>query len=507
MAVVAIPRVISAQKPYYQDATEADLVRVGGLARTGTGTGSLYEDAVTTTIGIGGGAANTAINLGKAANYVRALGALRVGQATATAEGSLAAGDGTRSMTYSPGANTLTFAGGTGYVAAASGQIMQLGTLGPQEVLLINNATVRWKLGTSGNFLAQTDNTLDIGASGSSRPRTVYARTSLVAVGATNNLSMADGSLTQSSGNLVVAATAGVLQLRSGGANALEFNTNGAVRWNVTSAGHLTTGSNDNTLDIGAGGSERPRTVYVRTSLVAQGATNSVALADSSLTQTGGVFSVVTTAGALNLQAGGANSVVVSTNGSPRWSFDSTGNLITTGSDNAVDIGATGATRPRRVYVGTEVVVGNTVTLGTATISGSVDLDVTATGVVTVKGNPLPHLLNTAVGVDLTTGAKTVIYTVPTGKKLVVTGVLVRVTTGIGTVSDADLGVGTNVNADNIIPSTTLTGMATTDDAELLIPTGSYVLADAGQDVSIEVDIPAGASLLEADVDLLGYLV
>jgi hypothetical protein len=47
--------------------------------------------------------------------------------------------------------------------------------------------------------------------------------------------------------------------------------------------------------------------------------------------------------------------------------------------DNTLDIGATGATRPRRVHVGTEVVVGATVTIGSAAVTGSGALTVTAT--------------------------------------------------------------------------------------------------------------------------------
>lgn len=45
------------------------------------------------------------------------------------------------------------------------------------------------------------------------------------------------------------------------------------------------------------------------------------------------------------------------TSGSTRWTVQSTGHLIT-GTDNAYDIGASGATRPRTLYLGTSVING-----------------------------------------------------------------------------------------------------------------------------------------------------
>ena len=112
-----------------------------------------------------------------------------------------------------------------------------------------------------------------------------------------------------------------------------------------------------------------------------------------------------------------------------------------------------------------------------------------------------------AVGVDLTTGGKTALFVVPAGKKAVVVGVVVRIAAGVGSVSDADCGVGTNAAADNMIPSTTLGGLAVSDDAVRLFPAGGFILGLSGETINFEVDIPAGASLLDADVDLLGYLL
>ena len=46
---------------------------------------------------------------------------------------------------------------------------------------IANNGTEIWRFSTSGHFLAGTDNTYDIGASGATRPRSIYAGTGLYA--------------------------------------------------------------------------------------------------------------------------------------------------------------------------------------------------------------------------------------------------------------------------------------------------------------------------------------
>ena len=52
-----------------------------------------------------------------------------------------------------------------------------------------------------------------------------------------------------------------------GTARGLELQTDGVSRWSISTAGHLLTVA-DNTYDIGAGGANRPRNVYVGTSIV-----------------------------------------------------------------------------------------------------------------------------------------------------------------------------------------------------------------------------------------------
>jgi len=87
----------------------------------------------------------------------------------------------------------------------------------------------------TGNLIFSTDNTLDIGATGATRPRTLFAGTSVVSP-------LFTGALT------------------------------GAASSNVLKAGDTMTGNlifTDNSYDIGASGATRPRTLFAGTSVVA----------------------------------------------------------------------------------------------------------------------------------------------------------------------------------------------------------------------------------------------
>jgi hypothetical protein len=70
--------------------------------------------------------------------------------------------------------------------ALGSGTPRQLiiGTTGGVPVTFRTNNTDRWSFDTSGHFVAATDNTYDIGASGATRPRDLFLGRNLVQVGA-----------------------------------------------------------------------------------------------------------------------------------------------------------------------------------------------------------------------------------------------------------------------------------------------------------------------------------
>jgi hypothetical protein len=73
------------------------------------------------------------------------------------------------------------------------------------------NGTTRWIWNSSGHFLAAADNTYDIGASGASRARSIYAGTSIVS--GVNFIVTAGGSYNFSGRSLILSPSDGVLQL------------------------------------------------------------------------------------------------------------------------------------------------------------------------------------------------------------------------------------------------------------------------------------------------------
>ena len=92
-----------------------------------------------------------------------------------------------------------TFGAGTG--ASTSHLTIKAG--GSRSILFNAGGSDKWSINSSGHFLAQADNTHDIGASGATRPRTGYFGTSLVAPIAT----LATGTITTSQPALNVTQT------------------------------------------------------------------------------------------------------------------------------------------------------------------------------------------------------------------------------------------------------------------------------------------------------------
>ena len=77
--------------------------------------------------------------------------------------------------------------GGITFAWYNEGGYSQFGTTTNHPFLFFTNNAARWTIAAAGHFLAYTDNTYDIGASGATRPRTGYFGTSLI-VGNTTNL-------------------------------------------------------------------------------------------------------------------------------------------------------------------------------------------------------------------------------------------------------------------------------------------------------------------------------
>jgi Collagen triple helix repeat (20 copies) len=186
----------------------------------------------------------------------------------------------------------------------------------------------KWKIPTTGHFLAGVDNTYDIGAAAATRPRNIYAGTAFIGNGA-----------------LPVGGTSGQVLAKTSA-------TNYAVGWVDQTGGgggvtlpltqHLTF-SPDNTYDIGASGANRPRSIYAGTSFVPP--VGSAALPGIS-------FQGYPTTG---FYRQGPDQIGVTTAGVLRWIFAADGGLIGY-PDNTVDIGQSANYRPRSIYAGTSVV-------------------------------------------------------------------------------------------------------------------------------------------------------
>ena len=225
------------------------------------------------------------------------------------------------------------------------------------------NTVIAGTTSLNGNVTFATDATYDIGASGATRPRDLFLSRNLV-VGGT--LTLAGG--VNLNGNVTI-----------GDASADTLTINSTITSNLIFT--------DNTYDIGASGATRPRTGYFGTSVITPliDATNLEVTNIKALDGTAAI-TIANTTGAVavstNLTIGNATSDTLTVTSTI------TSNLIFT--DNTYDIGASGATRPRNLYLSGLLNVSSTATLG-----GAVTLGTTAGNAITFNGTITSNLIFT----------------------------------------------------------------------------------------------------------------
>lgn len=118
-----------------------------------------------------------------------------------------------------------------------------------------SSATVLWQI-QGGHLLTGTDNTYDIGASGATRPRMLYAVQGLT-------LGIAGALVLGQATNAFVVASAG----------SLVFGVGSTQYWRLASSGGHFQAITDNVVDIGASGVNRPRDLWLGRNLSVIGTT------------------------------------------------------------------------------------------------------------------------------------------------------------------------------------------------------------------------------------------
>jgi hypothetical protein len=169
------------------------------------------------------------------------------------------------------------------------------------------------------------------------------------------------------------ASTGAFTTLNASGATTLDGNVTlgNASGDNVTVTGTITSNLlfTDNTYDIGASGATRPRNLFLAGAATIGGNLS----VGGTLTLTGGV----------NLNG----NVTVGDSSSDTLTINSTitSNLIFT--DNTYDIGASGATRPRNLFLaGNATISGNQTLTGSLTVDSTTDSSSTTTGSIQTDG-------------------------------------------------------------------------------------------------------------------------
>lgn len=148
--------------------------------------------------------------------------------------------------------------------------------------------------------------------------------------------------------------------------------------------------------------------------------------------------------------------------------------------------------------------------LGNNAITANTD-SMAVIGVLTAENdfnsNKTPHVLSTTTGIDGKTIATTNLYTVPTGKTLIVTEAIVRVTTATAITVPPTLGIGIAAGESDIYAPVSLTGLNATTKIYRFSASGTYASGSAGQVIKAGIKVGATATTMTISIDLIGYLL
>jgi len=232
-----------------------------------------------------------------------------------------------------------------------------------QAISLMTASTVRWQVVAAGHLVAGADNTYDIGASGATRPRDLFLGRNLAVAGTQligGGSSQTGISLYISSNNLTGNSQAGIYASPT-------FSSASTTAGAVVTA-WLSTAASTFTMTTGYGLQVLVPTLGAGSSISTLYGLNVANQGKSGITNAYGIY-INAQSGAATTNVGLFNAGTTVLNGSLTWQ-----------TDNASDIGAAGATRPRDGYfAGTLWVDGHILTnLSTSRIRAQLGLATSA---------------------------------------------------------------------------------------------------------------------------------
>lgn len=137
-----------------------------------------------------------------------------------------------------------------------------------------------------------------------------------------------------------------------------------------------------------------------------------------------------------------------------------------------------------------------------------------------LKSMTLGYLLENATGVnsrlasissiDLTAAAATNLYTVPAGKTLKITEIVLTITTSTTFSLACTLGIGKSSSFNEWLAATAMTGLSAVGNFRLLSNSVAGLVHNifaAGEIVAMNVTVGATATALRATADIFGYLI
>lgn len=230
--------------------------------------------------------------------------------------------------------------------------------------------TLHWLVkATAGHFVAQTDNTYDIGASGATRPRSIYWGTQLLAPnGSASNPAYGFAGEVNTGFTYV---SSGVPVIVGAGSYRVAFNSAGPAIPAASAYSWASTSDASAAPDLymyrdAANALAQRNGVTGQALRIYNTYTDASNYERLSLRWSGNVAQIL----GEKLGTGSGRDLQFGVNGTAYWGISTgAGGTFYAVTDNSYDIGATGANRPRTVYVGTSLVVaGLTVAPGRETI-------------------------------------------------------------------------------------------------------------------------------------------